>query len=89
MAGLGLVDGHCWGHGATSSGWQNAPLQMTRCSRCAKPIIGRRKSGRRSPLWFAGPLEPEPVCVPCARARHDGCPCGFENHPEGGTDAPE
>ena len=67
-----LVDGKCWGHGATAAGFRE--LESATCSRCGRHLRWKRNNRSDGVLWFEG----EPMCISDARGRHDGCPCGFQ-----------
>jgi hypothetical protein len=64
-----LIDGRCWGVGATSIGRQH-PQDFYRCDGCHRKL---RKS--ESPLRFLERV----FCLDCARRRHVGCICAWDS----------
>ena len=63
---------YCWGHGATAGGFRQ--FESATCSRCGRQLRWKPNGRSDGVHWFEG----EPMCTPCARGRHDGCPCGFQ-----------
>ncbi len=64
-----LVNGHCWGHGASAGGFRQ--FESATCVKCGKRLCWKRNRRSDSVHWFEG----EAQCNECAVARHANCPC--------------